>query len=55
MFKHIFWGVVVLLLAVIGGYVALTVAGYSDQANALGGGAVLLAAFFCFMLGSSFY
>ena len=36
MLKHFFWGIVVLLVAVIVGYVALTITGHSDQASALG-------------------
>jgi len=41
MFKHLFWGIVVLILAVIAGYVALTITGHPDSASALGGAVAL--------------
>lgn len=44
MFKHLFWGIIVLMLATIGGYVALIITGHPEAAYELGG-AVLLAAF----------
>ena len=35
--KHIFWGIVVRVVATIGAYTGLAIAGYPEQAEALGG------------------
>lgn len=41
MFKHIFWGLVVVILAVIAGFVALTITGHPEAASDLGGAVAL--------------
>lgn len=56
MFKHIFWGVVVLTITFLGAYVGLTVAGYPKEAHDLGsaglavGGGILAIGFMSLFL-----
>lgn len=38
--KHIFWGVILLVLGFLGAYVGLVVTDHTEEAKALGGGAL---------------
>lgn len=40
MFKHIFWGVIVLTISFLAAYVGLTMAGYPKEAHDLGSAGV---------------